>query len=124
MNSWLAVFPLPSASPYKFPYSVQNPDTGGVLEIASVEDIWDAVERFQNNRYIYAELICDTRHLICPKAQQDLKRYFYSKEWGVSPYPGSYDDQPATWTDKVEIISHAINEAQTVKAKRDGNKKR
>ena len=123
MNAWLAVIPLPSASPHSFPYTVQNPDTGENIRLENIDDIWQTIETFQKNRFIFAELICDTRLLIDDNAQDDLERYFYSKEWGVSPYPGSYDEQPAKWVEKVKIIQNAIAEAQKVKAARDGTRR-
>ena len=119
--------PLPQVSPYAFPYSVQNPDTGQMVRIGNIDDLWQTIESFPVNRYIYAELICDTRLLIDAQAQSDLRRYFYSKEWGISPFPGCYDEQPSAWVDKVAIIQKAVNEAQELRLKRErlksGNKK-
>lgn len=119
--------PLPEVTPYAFPYSVQNPDTGQMERIDDIDKLWQIIERFKINRFIYSELVCDTRLLIDPLAQSDLRRYFYSKEWGVSPFPGCYDEQPAAWVDKVAIIQKAVNEAQELRAKRErlknGNKK-
>jgi hypothetical protein len=110
---------LPSASPYTYPYTAQNPDTGKIITIRNRDDYYEIVEQFKINRFIYAELVGDIRELIDEKAQQDLQRFIYSKNWGLSPYPGSFDDQPAAWVDKVQIIQRAINEAETVKAKRN-----
>ena len=122
MNAYLAVLPLPQVSPHSFPYTVQDPETGQRIQINNVEDYWNAVEGFKTNRFIYAELIGDTRHLVDHAAQMDLERYLYAKEWGVSPFPGAYDDQPAVWIDKTKIISNALHDAQKIKAARDGQK--
>lgn len=124
LNSWLSVMPLPEVWPHSFPYTIQNPDTGAMERIEGIDDIWRIIESFSKNRFIYSELICDISLLIDPAAQSDLRRYFYSKEWSVSPYPGSYDEQPAVWVDKVGIIQKALAEAQRLKGIRDGNKKR
>lgn len=116
--------PLPEVSPYSFPYNVQNPDNGAMERVEGIDDIWRIIEGFQRNRFIYAELICDISCLIDSGSQSDLRRYFYSKEWGVSPFPGSYDEQPSAWVEKVGIIQKALAEAQRLKGIRDGNKKR
>ena len=57
-------------------------------------------------------------HFACSKAiysiecQKDLERYYYCKEFGISPYPGSFEDQPADWINKVFIIKSAINKKE------------
>ena len=40
--------------------------------------------------------------------QKDIKRYLYCKESSVSPYPGSFGDQPYIWTEKHFIIKQGF----------------
>ena len=53
-------------------------------------------------------------HFACSKAiydtkwQEDIERYMYCNEYAVSPYPGSFEDQPAEWIEKTFIIKSAI----------------
>ena len=35
-----------------------------------------------------------------PDIQKDIQKYLYCKEYGVSPYSGSYKDQPYKWVNK------------------------
>ena len=41
-------------------------------------------------------------------AQKDIEKYLYCKEFGVSPYPGSFGDQPKRWVDRAFIIKKAF----------------
>ena len=41
-------------------------------------------------------------------SQKDIERYMYCKEYGIAPYPGSFEDQPAGWIEKTFIIKSAI----------------
>ena len=40
--------------------------------------------------------------------QKDIERYIYSKQFGISPYSGSYGEQPAKWVDKAFIIKNVF----------------
>ena len=42
------------------------------------------------------------------ESQSDISQYLYCKEFGVTPFPGSYKEQPARWVHKVNIIETAI----------------
>ena len=50
--------------------------------------------------------------IYCKKSQADLERYYYCKEFGISPYPGSFEDQPASWIEKTFIIRAALNKRE------------
>jgi len=34
------------------------------------------------------------------KAQKDISRFMYSKQYKISPYKGSYGEQPKKWVEK------------------------
>ena len=44
--------------------------------------------------------------------QKDIERYIYSEQFGISPYPGSYGEQPAKWVDRAFIIKNALAKKQ------------
>ena len=53
-----------------------------------------------------------SKAIYCPKLQRDIERYVYCKEFGVQPYPGSFEEQPDDWVHKVFIIKSAINKKE------------
>ena len=42
------------------------------------------------------------------EAHIDIEKYLYCKEFGVAPYPGSFNDQPKRWVDRVFFIKKAL----------------
>jgi len=42
------------------------------------------------------------------KVQRAIQRYMYCKEFNVSPYKGSYGEQPASWVDTCNIIKNVL----------------
>ena len=40
--------------------------------------------------------------------QKDIRRYIYCEKFGVSPYNGSYGDQPFKWVKRAFAIKSAI----------------
>ena len=44
--------------------------------------------------------------------QKDIERYIYCEQFGISPYPGSYGEQPAKWVDKAFIIKNTLAKKQ------------
>ncbi len=53
-------------------------------------------------------------HFCCPnlfydlRHQKDIEKYLYCKEFGVSPYEGSYNNQPKKWISKSFFIKKAF----------------
>ena len=47
-------------------------------------------------------------YFISKEIQQDIERYIYCKELGISPYRGSYGEQPAKWVDRFFIIKNSM----------------
>ena len=53
-------------------------------------------------------------------AQKDISRYMYSKQFQISPYKGSYGDQPRKWIEKSFVLNNLI-ERQKAKAIKNGS---
>ncbi len=53
------------------------------------------------------------------EAQQDISRYMYSKQFQISPYSGSYGEQPKKWVEKSFLLNNLI-ERQKAKAMKNG----
>lgn len=92
------------------------------VEITCKEDIdrelaicLENVGRFSPGQtlYAYAPHIACVNNLYDNDSALIVKRYAYAKEWNTTPYPGSFDDQPASWFDATAIIS---TEQQAIRA--------
>ena len=46
--------------------------------------------------------------------QKDIQRYIYCKELGVSPYKGSYGEQPFRWVEKFFYIKSAFAKKESM----------
>lgn len=42
------------------------------------------------------------------QAQKDISRYVYSQQFGISPYKGTYGEQPHKWVEKSFLIKSII----------------
>ena len=42
------------------------------------------------------------------EAQKDIEKYIYCKEFGISPYSGSFSEQPKRWVDRAFAIKKAL----------------
>ena len=58
--------------------------------------------------------------IINTDAQKDISRYLYSKQFKISPYKGSYGEQPKKWIEKSFLLSNLI-ETQKAKAIKNGS---
>ena len=52
-------------------------------------------------------------------AQKDISRFMYARQFKISPYKGSYGEQPKKWVEKSFILTHII-ERQKAKAIKNG----
>ena len=43
------------------------------------------------------------------ESQKDIEKYVYCKEFGISPYPGSFGEQPKRWIDRMFMIKKALS---------------
>jgi len=46
------------------------------------------------------------------QANKEIGRYIYCMDFGISPYNGSYGEQPNRWLDTYKIIKHATQVAE------------
>jgi len=53
------------------------------------------------------------------ESQQDIARFMYSKQFNISPYSGSYGEQPKKWVEKSFMLNNLI-ERQKTKAMNHG----
>lgn len=53
------------------------------------------------------------------KAQQDISRFMYVRNFNVPAYKGSYGEQPKKWVEKSFLLNNLI-ERQKAKAMKDG----
>ena len=59
--------------------------------------------------------------LLDKQSQKDISRYVYSESFGISPYKGSYGEQPSKWVEKSFLIKSII-ERKKSKAMNYGRK--
>jgi hypothetical protein len=105
----------------EFPYTAQNPETGKEIQIADQDHLWQILAGFDGrNVYLLSTFLCHCSRLVDPESQEVLSRYYYSREFGVPPYPGGYDDQPAKWVEQCRIIKNAEMEAINYIRKKNG----
>ena len=57
--------------------------------------------------------------IIDENAQKDIARFMYAKQFKISPYKGSYGEQPKKWVDKSFMFTYII-ERQKAKAIKNG----
>ena len=102
-----------------------------VLKIVDllVEEVVEANEkgeRFDISQSINAQIpFFACRNVFIDKSiNKDIERYVYCKELNVSPYKGSYGEQPALWVDRFFIIKNAMakNERNAIEQQREKSK--
>ena len=54
-----------------------------------------------------------TNALLDKQSQKDISRYVYSESFGISPYKGSYGEQPSKWVEKSFLIKSVIERKKT-----------
>ena len=59
--------------------------------------------------------------MIDQNAQKDISRFMYSRQFNISPYKGSYGEQPKKWIEKSFLLNHLL-ERQKAKVIKDGSK--
>ena len=51
--------------------------------------------------------------LLDSQAQKDISRYIYSQQFGISPYKGTYGEQPSKWVEKSFLIKSTIEKKKS-----------
>ncbi len=78
--------------------------------ITETKEINDGGKSFDIASSVSQQLphFCCMNIVIKPKYQRDISQYLYCKEFGVTPFPGAYGEQPQRWINKVNIIKNAM----------------
>ena len=96
------------------------------MSFNSKDDVWSAVDllvddALSNNtsKNNVTSAIIDqlpfftcNNHFFSDSIRKDIERYIYCEQFGISPYQGSYGEQPAKWVDKAFIIKNALAKKQ------------
>ena len=116
---------------HEYPYEAQIPvKINGTYEMrtfGSDEDVWDVIdliiqETQEHNKEgrsfnIAGSVSAQMPFFACKnimldeKAQKDISRFMYSREFGIPPYKGSYGDQPKKWIEKSFLLKGLVNSA-------------
>ena len=81
----------------------------GIVELL-IKEVKDADGDFDEDK----SLITQLPHFTCPnhfyskRISRLIERYTYCKDTGVSPYTGSYGEQPYTWVKAFFTIKNAF----------------
>ena len=106
-------------------------------EFKNDEDVWEIIDllieeakefnekgkEFDIAKSVNAQLpfFCCKNIVHDKSIQKDIERYIYSEQFSISPYPGTYGEQPAKWVDRAFIIKNALAKKQ--KDQIDGTRK-
>ena len=57
--------------------------------------------------------------MVSRDAQKDIERFMYARQFKISPYRGSYGDQPKKWVEKSFMLTNLV-EREKAKAMKNG----
>ena len=126
---------------HKYPYEAQIPILiDGKYEtrtFTSDSDVWDVIEllisetkeEMEKGRSlnIAGSVMVQLPFFSCKNIiyneeyQKDISRFMYSRQFNISPYKGSYGEQPKKWIEKSFLLSNLI-EREKAKALKNGKK--
>jgi hypothetical protein len=124
---------------HEYPYKAQIPilidRKYEVRTFTSDEEVWDVIrllidETKENikegsNLHIAESVMAQLPFFTCSNmlmdanAQKDIARFMYARQFNISPYKGSYGEQPKKWIDKTFLLTHLL-ERQKSKAMKNG----
>ena len=124
---------------HEYPYKAQIPiliDGKYETRIFTLDDeVWDIIRllidetkqhiKEGSNLHIAESVMAQLPFFACSnmimdvEAQKDIARFMYSRQFNISPYQGSYGDQPKIWVEKSFLLNHLI-ERQKSKAMNNG----
>lgn len=124
---------------HEYPYKAQIPilidRKYEVRTFTSDEEVWDVIrllidETKENikegsNLHIAESVMAQLPFFSCSNmlmdanAQKDIARFMYARQFNISPYKGSYGEQPKKWIDKTFLLTHLL-ERQKSKAMKNG----
>jgi len=124
---------------HEYPYKAQIPILiDGKYEsrvFVSKNEVWDVIhllidETKENikegsNLHIAESVMAQLPFFSCinmmydSQSQKDISRFMYARQFKISPYKGSYGEQPQKWVEKSFLLKHLI-ERQKAKAMKNG----
>ncbi len=124
---------------HTYPYEAKIPILiDGKYEIryfTSNDEVWDVIqllvdetkEHIQegSNLHIAESVMSQLPFFACKniianeQSQKNIARFMYSRQFNISPYVGSYGEQPKKWVEKSFLLNHLI-ERQKAKAIKNG----
>ena len=124
---------------HKYPYKAQIPILiEGKYEtrtFTSDEDVWSVIQLLIDETkesieegstlHIADSVMAQLPFFACSNilmnvdAQKDISRFMYSRQYRISPYEGSYGEQPKKWVEKSFLLNYLI-ERQKTKAIKNG----
>tara|TARA_A100000171_G_scaffold13533_1_gene11632 strand:- start:11802 stop:12182 length:381 start_codon:yes stop_codon:yes gene_type:complete len=124
---------------HEYPYKAQIPILiEGKYEsrtFTSNKDVWEVIDLLiqetkdsikQGSNLNIAESVMAqlpffscTNMVMDSNAQKEIARFMYARQFKISPYKGSYGDQPKKWVEKSFLLTNLI-ERQKAKAMKNG----
>ena len=124
---------------HEYPYKAQIPILiDGKYEtrtLTSDDEVWDIIRLLidetqehineGSNLHIAESVMAQLPFFTCTnmvmdhQSQQDIARFMYARQFKISPYSGSYGEQPKKWVEKSFLLNNLI-ERQKAKAMKHG----
>ena len=124
---------------HEYPYKAQIPILiDGKYEtraFTSDDEVWDVIRLLidetqehineGSNLHIAESVMAQLPFFTCTnmvmdnQSQKDIARFMYARQFKISPYKGSYGEQPKKWVEKSFMLNHLI-ERQKAKAIKNG----
>ena len=124
---------------HEYPYKAQIPILiEGKYEtrtFTSNDEVWDVIRllidetkqhiKEGSNLHIAESVMAQLPFFTCTNmvmdenAQKDISRFMYARQFRISPYKGSYGEQPKKWVEKSFLLSHLL-ERQKAKVIKNG----
>ena len=124
---------------HEYPYKAQIPVLiDGKYEtrtLTSDDEVWDIIRLLidetqehineGSNLHIAESVMAQLPFFTCTnmvmdnQSQKDIARFMYARQFKISPYSGSYGEQPKKWVEKSFLLNNII-ERQKAKAIKNG----
>tara|TARA_Y100000310_G_scaffold190891_1_gene190884 strand:+ start:213 stop:593 length:381 start_codon:yes stop_codon:yes gene_type:complete len=124
---------------HEYPYKAQIPILiDGKYEtrtFTSDDEVWDVIRLLidetqehineGSNLHIAESVMAQLPFFACgnmmidKNAQKDIARFMYARQFKISPYRGSYGEQPKKWVEKSFLLNNLI-ERRKAKVIKDG----
>ena len=124
---------------HEYPYKAQIPILiDGKYEtraFTSDDEVWDVIRLLidetqehineGSNLHIAESVMAQLPFFACGNmmidnnAQKDITRFMYARQFNISPYRGSYGEQPKKWVEKSFLLNNLI-ERRKAKVIKDG----